>query len=70
MRINITEKFVRTVALVTGGSPGIGAVTVRGLPTHGEAVVSVFMTNGGFSGFTAVVRLWIPLWPKRAESGE
>jgi hypothetical protein len=39
-----------------GANPpsGRGAVTVRGLPKHGEAVVSVFVTNGGLSG----LQLW------------
>jgi len=64
MSTNISKELAGKVALVTGGSRGIGAVTITRGAANGADVVSVFVTNGGYNGVQQVLRLSTPLSPK------
>jgi NAD(P)-dependent dehydrogenase (short-subunit alcohol dehydrogenase family) len=64
MNTNITRKLAGIVALLTGGSLGIGAVIAKRLAPHSANVASVFVTNGGYNGVQQVLRLSTPLSPK------
>ena len=64
MNTNITKKLAGIVALLTGGSLGIGAVIAKRLAPDGADVASVFVTNGGYNGVQQVLRLSTPLSPK------
>jgi NAD(P)-dependent dehydrogenase (short-subunit alcohol dehydrogenase family) len=57
MNTNITKKLAGTVAPLTGGSRGIGAVIAKRLGPDGAGVASVFVTNGGYNGVQQVPRL-------------
>jgi hypothetical protein len=57
MNTNITRKLAGIVALLSDGSPGIGAEIVKRLTPHGGNVASLFVTNGGYNGVQQVVRL-------------
>jgi 3-oxoacyl-[acyl-carrier protein] reductase len=57
MNTNITKKLAGTVALLTGGSRGIGAVIAKRLAPNGADLASVFVTNGGYNGVQQVLRL-------------
>ncbi len=57
MNTNITKKLAGTVAPLTGGSRGIGAVIAKRLVPDGAGVASVFVTNGGYNGVQQVPRL-------------
>ena len=50
MNINITRKLAGIVALLTGGSLGIGEAIAKRLAPHRVDVASVFVTNGGYNG--------------------
>jgi len=63
MSTNISKELAGKMALVTGGSCGIGAVTITRVAANGADVVSVFVTNGGFNGVQQVLRLSTPLSP-------
>ena len=65
MNTNITKKLAGTVAPLTGGSRGIGAVISKRLAPDGADVASVFVTNGGYNGVQQVLRLSTPLSPNR-----
>jgi UDP:flavonoid glycosyltransferase YjiC (YdhE family) len=64
MNTNITKKLAGTVALLTGGSRGVGAVIAKRLAPDGADAASVFVTNGGYNGVQQVLRLSTPLLPK------
>jgi NAD(P)-dependent dehydrogenase (short-subunit alcohol dehydrogenase family) len=64
MNTNITKKLAGTVALLTGGSRGVGAVIAKRLAPDGADVASVFLTNGGYNGVQQVLRLSTSLSPK------
>jgi NAD(P)-dependent dehydrogenase (short-subunit alcohol dehydrogenase family) len=57
MNTNIIRKLAGIVALLSGGSLGIGAVIAKRLRPNGGNVASVFVTNGGYNGVQQVVRL-------------
>jgi short-subunit dehydrogenase len=63
MSTNIIKKLAGTVALLTGGSRGIGAAIVKRLAADRADVASVFVTNGGYNGVQQVLRLSTPLSP-------
>jgi NAD(P)-dependent dehydrogenase (short-subunit alcohol dehydrogenase family) len=67
MSTNISKELAGKMALVTGGSCGIGAVTITRVAANGADVVSVFVTNGGFNGVQQVLRLSTPLWPPQTK---
>jgi NAD(P)-dependent dehydrogenase (short-subunit alcohol dehydrogenase family) len=54
------RKLANKVALLIGGSRGIGAVVVKHMEADGADVASVFVTNGGSTGVQQVLRLWRP----------
>ena len=64
MNINITRKLAGIVALLTGGSLGIGAAIAKRLAPQRVDVASVFVTNGGYNGVQQMLRLSTPLSPK------
>ena len=64
MNINITRKLAGIVALLTGGSLGIGEAIAKRLAPDGADVASVFVTNGGYNGVQQVLRLSTSLSPK------
>ena len=66
----MTTKLARIVALLSGGSLGIGSVIAKPLPPDGADVASVFVTNGGYNGVQQVLRLSTPLWPKPFVAGK
>ena len=64
MNINITRKLSGIVALLTGGSLGIGEAIAKRLAPDRVDVASVFVTNGGYNGVQQVLRLSTSLSPK------
>jgi 3-oxoacyl-[acyl-carrier protein] reductase len=56
MSTNIIKKLAGTVALLTGGSRGIGAAIVKRLAADRADVASVFVTNGGYNVTTVCSR--------------
>ena len=61
---NITKKLAGIVALLTGGSPGVGAVIAKRLAPDEVDMASVFVTNGGYNGVQQALRLSTPLSPR------
>ena len=57
MNINITRKLAGIVALLSGGSLGIGEAIAKRLAPDRVDVASVFVTNGGCNGVQQVLRL-------------
>ena len=64
MNIKITRKLAGIVALLTGGSLGIGEAIAKRLAPDRVDVASVFVTNGGYNGVQQMLRLSTPLSPK------
>ena len=62
--MNITRKLAGIVALLTGGSLGIGERLQNGWRQIEVDVASVFVTNGGYNGVQQVLRLSTSLSPK------
>jgi NAD(P)-dependent dehydrogenase (short-subunit alcohol dehydrogenase family) len=67
MDINITKKLAGMVALLTGGSPGVGAVIAKRLAPDEVDLASVFVTNGGHNGVQQVLRLSPSAFAKAAQ---